>query len=410
VSSGRAPWWRQRQRERFARAADSLPEADQAPDPKLAGELAVVLMLRRAGDDTGLDDATRDRMRAKVLGQLTAGQAAPAETTVRRPSPVPRTAPTSAPSRPPNASGPTRPGRVTGTRGRVAIAMGAVFCLVLVLSGMTLLLARHALPGDALYGVRRTVESASLGLTSGDDGKGRKHLEFAADRIGDIESLAAQHPDPADSPVGDYLTAFADFDSDARAGTADLTGYATNHGDGVLGYLTTWAAQQARRISQVRPDLPAAASGQAGASERLLARITQRADAIAVRNDCYTITSGGTDDLGVLPATGPCDQPPGGSPSFGGAAATQSAQEPTGRATGTVGGTGSGNGRAPVTPPDTTRFGAPSVSPTPEDTPPPLLPTGQNPPGTLRVPLPLPGSGLTLPPLLPGLPGVGIGR
>ncbi|HKN95522.1 MAG TPA: DUF5667 domain-containing protein, partial [Pseudonocardiaceae bacterium] len=316
MSSGRAPWWRQRQRERFARAADSLPEADQAPDPKLAGELAVVLMLRRIADQTGPDDAARERMRAKVFSQLAA------EPTERRPSPVPRSAPKSAPSRPPQPSGSTRPGRVTGPRGRLAIALGAAFCVVLALSGMTLLLARHALPGDALYGVRRTVESASLGLTSGDDGKGRKHLEFAADRIGDIESLAARYPDLADSPVGDYLTAFADFDSDARAGTADLTGYATNHGDGVLTILVTWADQQAQRIRQVEPRLPAAARAQAVASDRLLARIVRRADAIAARDDCYTITSGATDDLGVLPATGPCDQPPSGSPTpaFGGAA------------------------------------------------------------------------------------------
>jgi hypothetical protein len=115
-----------------------LPEADQAPDPKLAGELAVILMLRRVADQTGLDDAARDRMRAKVFGQLAA------EPTERKPSPVPRSAPNSAATRPPKPAGSTRPGRVTGTRGRLAIALGAAFCLVLALSGMTLLLARHA--------------------------------------------------------------------------------------------------------------------------------------------------------------------------------------------------------------------------------------------------------------------------
>jgi hypothetical protein len=382
-----------------------LPEADQAPDPRLAGELAVVLMLRRLADQTGPDEAARDRMRAKVFGQLAAEQ------TERRPSPVPRSAPRTAPSRPPRPSGSTRPGRVTGTRGRLAIALGAAFCVVLALSGMTVLLARHALPGDALYGIRRTVESASLGLTSGDDGKGRKYLEFAADRVGDIESLAARYPDPADSPVGDYLTAFADFESDARAGTADLTGYAANHGDGVLATLVTWAGQQAQRIRQVEPKLPAAARAQAAAGERLLARIVQRADAIAARGDCYTITSGATDDLGVLPATGPCDQPPSGSsvPAFGGAAATRTSQPESARQTGTVGGPPAG-GRAPVAPPDTTAFNAPTAAAPPDDTPPPLLPTTQNQTGTLRVPLPLPGGGLTVPPLLPGLPGVGIGQ
>jgi hypothetical protein len=380
-----------------------LPDNDTAPDPQLAGELAVVLMLRRTAAELNPDDATRDRMRAKLMGQLAAE---------RKPSPVPRRAPKSTPSRPPTAAGSTRPGRVTGTRGRLAIALGAAFCLVLALSGMTLLLARHALPGDALYGVRRTVESASLGLTSGDNGKGRKHLEFAADRIGDVESIAAQHPDLADSPVGDYLTAFADFDADARAGTADLTAYATNHGDGELSYLVTWAAQEARQIATVAPHLPPPAFTQAAASNRLLARIVARADAIAARNDCYTITSGGSDDLGVLPATGPCDRPPGGAATFGGAAATRTSVDRNGAtATGTVPGPGAGSGtagRAPVAPPDTTGFAAPTVVPTPQDTPPPLLPTTATAPGTLKVPLPLPP--VTIPPLLPGLPAVGIGQ
>ena len=162
VTTGPTSWWRQkRQRERFARAVDASPDATQPYDPKLAGELAVVMMLRRTADDTGPEDATRDRMRAKILGEL----AVPPPV---RPSPVPRTAPAK-----------TKPGRVTGPRGRLAIALGAAFCLVLVLSGMTLLLSRNALPGDPLYGVRRTVESATLGLTSGDDAKGRELKVFA---------------------------------------------------------------------------------------------------------------------------------------------------------------------------------------------------------------------------------------
>lgn len=403
MSSGKTPWWRHRKRERFARAVDSLPEAGQPYDPKVAGELAVVVMLRRGADATAPDDAARARMRAKVLGQLAEQSPAPAT----RPSPVPRT-----PSRPPKPSGSTRPGRgrVTGTRGRLAIALGAAFCLVVALSGMTLLLSRHALPGDALYGVRRTVESASLGLTSGDNGKGVKHLEYAADRIGDIETLAARFPDPADSPVGDYLTAFADFDADARAGTADLTSYATDHGDGVLTTLRTWATQQADRITQVEPRLPEAASARAARSVTLIDRIIQRANAIAARDSCYTITSGGTDDLGVLPATGRCDTAPNASASnpvpSPAAGSTAFGQAPTVTDVPPPGGT-----RNAVQPTGTTNFPIP-----PPVLAPPILgtapatvePTTTAPAGTVTIPLPLPV--LHLPPLLPGLPGIRIGQ
>jgi hypothetical protein len=277
---------------------------------------------------------------------------------------------------------------------------------------MTLLLSRHALPGDPLYGVRRAGESASLGLTSGDDAKGRKHLEFAADRIGDIESLAAKYPDKADSPVGDYLTALADFDSDARAGTIDLTDYATNHGDGVLGTLTTWAEQQAARIKTVEPRLPQAASTKAAASVVLLDRIVRRAAALAARNSCYTITSGDTDDLGVLPATGRCDEPPGAptppSPAVGGTADTTTA--PNAPAPNPKEGTNP-NGQAPVAPQATDTFpqlpvvtigpGGPSGTQVPPT-------SGGSAPGTITVPLPLPG--VTVPPLLPGLPGIQVGQ
>jgi Domain of unknown function (DUF5667) len=369
----------------------------------MAGELAVVVMLRRGAEATAPDDAARARMRAKVLGQLAEQSPAPAT----RPSPVPRT-----PSRPPKPSGSTGPGRgrVTGTRGRVAIAMGAVFCLVLALSGMTLLLSRHALPGDALYGVRRTVESATLGLTSGDDGKGGKHLQYAADRIGDIESLAARYPDLADSPVGDYLTAFADFDADARAGTADLTSYATDHGDGVLTTLRTWATQQADRIKQVEARLPATARTRAAQSVALLDRIIQRANAITARNSCFTITSGATDDLGVLPATGRCDtaasatasnevpSPAAGSTAFGQVPTVTNGNPPNGT-------------RNPVAPPATTNFPAPSsvLSPPILGTGPVTAqPTTSAPAGIVTIPLPLPV--LHLPPLLPGLPGLRIGQ
>ena len=347
-------------------------------------------MLRHNADATAPDSAARDRMRAKVLGEL-------AVPSPMKPSPVPRVAA-------------AKTGRVTGTRGRLVIALGAAFCLVLALSGMTLLLSRNALPGDPLYAVRRTVESATLGLTSGDDAKGRKHLEFAADRVGDIETLAARYPDPTDSPVGDYLTAFADFDSDASAGTANLTGYATDHGSGDLALLRTWAAQQAGRIGQVEPKLPAPARTRAGQSVALLTRIGQRAANLQARDLCYTVTSGATDDLGVLPATGPCDQAPGVAPrhAVGGQPANSGGTLPA-QVPGRPGATGSNatptSAKAqPVVP---TTFAVPPVVPVPVLTTPPLLPPVPTGPPTLTLPIPLPG--LNIPALLPGLPALRIG-
>lgn len=408
MSSGRTPWWRLRQRERFARAVDSLPDTGQSPDPKLAGELAVVMMLRRSAAATAPTRDARERMRAAVLTQLPEPEPQPKLV----PSPVPRTAaaqqkPAQQPAR--KTPPPRTEGRITGPRGRFAIAMAAAFCLLLVLSGMTLFLSRNALPGDPLYGVRRTVESATLGMTSGDEAKGLKHLEFAGDAIGDVETLVAQYPDVRNSPVGDYLTAFADFDSDARAGTADLVGYAASNNDGVLSTLQDWASEQSNRIQQVQRSLPGQAVPASNDSLALLNRIVQRAGAISARNACYTITSGSTDDLGALPATGPCDKAPA-------VGATMSA-------TGVPGAGGTITGQIPATPSVGADTGsrsavtAPTTIPfTPETTAPAqtnhrnstatVTPTTRTPGVTLPLPLP----GVSVPPLLPGLPSLKVGQ
>jgi hypothetical protein len=394
---------RNRQRERFARAADALTgqgatgDRVEPHDPRLAGEFAVLLRLSRSADATAPDADARERMRAKLLAEMPSiltEQTKTARSTTL--SPTPRV---------------TATARVTGTRGRLAIAIGAAFCLVIAVCGMTMLLSGSALPGDPLYGVRRTVESAAMGLTFGDESKGLKHLGYATDRISDVETLAARHPNTADSPAGDYLTAFADFDSDAAAGSTDLTGYASGNGPDVLNQLHDWATRQSARIGAVDPKLPASVQAAATAGRTLLSRIESRASALLARTSCYTVTSGSRDDLGVLPATGPCDRAPGGQtpappispdvtnnqappadianqPRTDGTPSTSVAQvPPPARSTTTA---------APPPPPVTspTQPGLPTI---------PVLPG----PPTLTLPLPLPGA--EIPPLLPGLPWIRVG-
>ena len=389
---------RNRQRERFARAADALAghgrQHDQVEphDPRLAGEAAVLLRLSRSADATAPEPDARERMRATVLAEL------PEILTEHAKATRPTTLSTTGKATP----------RGTGAKGRLAIAVGAAFCLVVALCGMTMLLSGNALPGDPLYGVRRTVESAAMSLTFGDESKGLKHLGYAADRISDVETLAARHPDTADSPAGDYLTAFADFASDAEAGSTDLTGYASSNGPDVLNQLHDWAIQQAARIASVDAKLPAEAKTAATTSQTLLTRIETRATALLARTTCYTVTAGTSDDIGVLPATGPCDHAPGvdtatppiapdlthsqtppadiaNQPRTGSTPSTTVPQvPPPGRATAT-------------TPPPVTSPTQPSVPTTP------ALPG----PPTITLPLPLPG--VRIPPLLPGLPAIGLG-
>lgn len=308
-------------------------------------------------------------------------------------------------SRPVTPRGRSRPGEsrrrhvLAGARGRLAIASLALLALVGSLAGMSVLLSRDALPGDALYGVKRTAEAASLGLTFGDESKALKHLEFAAARVTEIETLARRYPNPDDAPVGGYLTALTDFDNDAAAGSRQLINIATSTGGQQLDALRDWSTQQASRLQRVATNLPAAARSRDNASRVMLDRITARADALSARMDCFQITSGSFDDIGALPATGTCEKrnpaPTSGTAPTSVPGATDIPGSPTGAQTPS----------APL----------PSADPTPAVPPVPVpgatvtvpLPTERPPLVTTTAPTTPPL--IQLPPLLPGLPSVGIG-
>ncbi|HEV2779481.1 MAG TPA: DUF5667 domain-containing protein [Actinophytocola sp.] len=382
--------------------------APPGPDgPRDDGEQAVVRLVRTLAPLTAPDARAKDRMRRRILAEL-----APSDSGARPPT-TPR-GPRAPRNRPSGADrGSARPGDLprpgAGARGRFAIAALALLALVFSLAGMSLLLARDALPGDALYGVKRTAEAASLGLTFGDEPKALRHLEFASARVNEIETLAQRYPDPGDAPVGGYLTALSDFDNDAAAGSRQLIALATRNDGRQLESLRAWAAQQAGRLDSVADRLPSAARNRQAATLGLLSKITTRSAALLARMQCYQITTGSFDDVGALPATGACERIPG--------ATVPPVSAPTG-------------GTAPDSPGHTpsvpTQTELPDALPTPplpgQPVPsvsvpavPPPAGSPTTPPGTtdpstppeVVVPLPLPT--VTVPPLLPGLPGIRIG-
>ncbi len=283
VGRGITPLGRRRQHERFARAVEARPEG---VDPDLAAELAVVDLLRAAAANSGPDAAARERMRKRILDA----------------------------DRPTAAVSVLKPRR-SSARGRLAVAAAAALCLVLSLAGMSLLLSRDALPGDALYGMKRTAESASLGFTFSDESKALKRLEFATARISELETLADKYT--ADGPLGAYLTALTDFDADAAAGSRELSTVGANSDERVLGTLEEWAAAQTARLTELRPRLPEAAVTRSVATLDLLARIAQRTADLRARTGCSPVTTGDADEVGPLPASAPCgsETPVPGAPS-----------------------------------------------------------------------------------------------
>jgi hypothetical protein len=293
VQGDGVPRWLSQERaesERFARIVED-PSAAKG-DQDFAAELGLTSSLRELGRSGSPDAETRRRIRAGIVERL-------GRTDEQAEEPVARHA-------------------LSG----LLVAAAAVLVAV---GGLGMLLSKDALPGDPLYGVKLAGESAALGLTFGQQAKAEKYLEFANNRLDELAQLKDSGRDSSA-----YLTGLAGFDSNARAGVAQLTTLATESGNPQqLTDLRNWARERATKLAAEGPAIPSAATGRFAAAQSLLAAIEARATALTDRMWCYTITSGSTDELGALPAQGGCDQRPApraGSPSTG---ATPSEAPPT---------------------------------------------------------------------------------
>ncbi|MGH3913062.1 MAG: DUF5667 domain-containing protein [Pseudonocardiaceae bacterium] len=262
-------------------------------DPAFDRELAIVAALRHAGATvTGPNAFERDRMRQRIMAEFPAV----ARDNARR-----------------SIASHRAPGRwrviPEEARGRLLVAAAAALCLFMSLSGMSVLLARDALPGDALYTFKRSAESTQLGLTFGDEPKAFTHLEFANARVSEIEALADQ-ADTAGTWSANQdrlLQALDDFELDTTAGARLLTTVATEGQSNVLTPLRGWVEQQETRLESIRGALPLPASTRLDSTFELLDRVMARVTALDERADCSTISSGSHDDLGWLPARGRCE-------------------------------------------------------------------------------------------------------
>ena len=284
------------EQEDFARAVDS--SLREVSDRNLDRELAIVATLRQVGATAGPNSLERDRMRQRIMTEFS-------DVVHDGSSPVLSL----------QAAANQRWHRhwiPDETRGRLVVAAAASLCLLMALSGMSVLLSRDALPGDALYTFKRTAESAELGLTFGDQPKALKHLEFAAARVSEIEVVAdlAGAAGNWSAGQGKVLRALDDFDSDTTAGARLLTALAANGQPNSLSGLRSWVQQQNSRLESVRAALPLSTSARLDSTLRLLDRVVARTSALTERSNCVTITSGTRDDLGLLPARDVCKPVP----------------------------------------------------------------------------------------------------
>lgn len=275
---------------------------------------------------------------------------------------------------------------VEGWRVQKAIAgLAAGMAAVVGLTGVSVAASR-SLPGDALYGVKRTAEGVQIGLARNAVNRGKRHLQHAETRLHEVGDLVGT--DIALAPVpsgpGQITVAFGGsrstkvasalhaMDHETRDGSLLLfTAYTTEHDDSLLRIVRDFTDRQRVHLGQVIDSLPTDAYDDAQASLQLVSSLNIRAT---------TLLSAGTQSMAPPPVAVPT---PDGTP----APTPAVAPTPTYDALGPVPCT------CPSGDPETAPAPAPSPTPTADDPTPTDEPTTPEPtptpsPSESHYPLP----------------------
>lgn len=179
-------------------------------------------------------------------------------------------------SREPRATRGRPPAR---TRFRQAVA---VVTLTAVVAGAGAAAAStRALPGDPLYGLKRSIERAELSLAHGDVGQGRELLEQADARLGEAEALAAGSDASSRQTQARLSKALADMDAAVTVGADDLVRAYRDTGDaGPLLMLDRFVAEQQERLDDLLRLLDPAQRAQAQALLHQLAVLGEQTSAV----------------------------------------------------------------------------------------------------------------------------------
>jgi len=163
----------------------------------------------------------------------------------------------------PTATRPARapePPRARQHRMRRIVATGLLVSLV---GGVGAAAAStHALPGDALYGLKRGIESAQLEFARSDLGRGRELLDQADHRLSEAEALASSENARSPETTARLASTINDLGAATRAGAAALNAsYAATGDPEPLVELQRFLADQQQRLADLSallsPDLRA---------------------------------------------------------------------------------------------------------------------------------------------------------
>ncbi|GEC20801.1 hypothetical protein PHY01_30840 [Pseudonocardia hydrocarbonoxydans] len=400
-----------------AQAEDRAAAAPRAPHP---AELTAPLP-SLAGPPVPVGAADETAVIGRVTDEVLDGEAGPAVESPAAESPAAESPAVEAPvvrsARPGRHSLPTRPGSRArsraaarppsrGLRRRFAVVGAAAMVAMVAIATVGDFASRNALPGDALYGVKRVAENTGLAFTFDDTERAQRHLAIATTRLDEVEQLVQLGAGATSVDPTLVESTMRDFDTSTGEGSRMLLGADEAAAAPALGDLRTWAAEQAARLSVLRSSLPEPAVAEADSSLALLDRLVGRTEALEARSSCSEVASASSDDLGRLPADGTC------SPRAQVADDPSTAVDESVTPTTSPGGSSSSTTPGTTTPQTPTPDGGLLPELGPDGLPLPgqegLSTSGGEGEGDVSIPLPLVPP-ILLPPLLPGMPGVSIG-
>jgi hypothetical protein len=254
--------------------------------------------------------------------------------------------------------------------------------------------AQQAMPGDTLYGVKRSIENVSTQVSVGDNSRGRRDLEHAMTRLAEVNALVQDGGSVA--TVNGTLDTFS---TQARRGVSRLVAsYQQDSDITSITAVTTFITSARQAIGALAPKLPPESLKAAVEALATIEQLSQHSTAACPKcaKPGPVKTSGRTTAAG--PGANRPDDPTNAVPTLpplrmsGGPLPSVSAgQQPS---TSAVDGTNTALPTILSTP-----SGSPSGSPDSTTTPLPTLPT----PSTPNWPWPFPSLSLPLPSIdLPG--------
>ncbi|MEU8155320.1 DUF5667 domain-containing protein [Micromonospora sp. NPDC048986] len=174
----------------------------------------------------------------------------------------------------------------------VGIAAGAI-----AVSGISAA-SENAVPGDALYGMKRSTERAQLALASSDISRGQLFLDFARTRVGEAAKLRGDR-------IG-YSAVLDDMDADSRQGVRLLTSAAVQRAEpGSLDTLNTFVSSQRRAVRGLLDGSTRVDRERTQRSLVLLDSIRERSDDLRAAISCGLPAPAASDALGPNPSTCP---------------------------------------------------------------------------------------------------------